>query len=259
MGYLGAMGVGRRQTESLSNTGRIILYRVSYRGSDLPAMRILFVEDEPKVASFVRRGLEDAQHVVDLAPGRQEGLSLASQHQYDLFILDCMLPDGDGRDLCQELRSRDIGTPVLLLTAKRSTADKVAGLDSGADDYLTKPFDFSELLARVRALGRRREISPLSRLTIADLLIEPVKRRVTRSGEEITLTQKEYLLLELLARKAGESVTRAEMLEEVWDLHFDPGSNIVDVFIKILRDKIDRKFSPPLIHTVRGVGYRLSL
>jgi DNA-binding response OmpR family regulator len=168
-----------------------------------------------------------------------------------------MLPDGDGRKLCRDLRARGNGTPVLLLTAKGSTADKVLGLDSGADDYLTKPFDFGELLARVRALGRRRTAPLLQPLEVADLSIDPAARRVARSGQTIKLTPKEYQLLELLVRRAGQVVTRTEILEQVWELHFDPGSNIVDVVIKILRDKIDRKFEPKLIQTVRGVGYAL--
>jgi len=220
-------------------------------------MRILLVEDEPKVASFVRRGLAQAQHVVDVAPTAREGDYLASVQDYDLLVIDCMLPDGDGRKLCRDLRARGDGTPVLLLTAKGSTADKVLGLDSGADDYLTKPFDFAELLARVRALGRRGTAQVLQPLDVADLSIDPATRRVTRSGQAIKLTEKEYQLLEFLARRAGRVVTRTEILEQVWELHFDPGSNIIDVVIKILRDKIDRKFEPKLIRTVRGVGYAL--
>jgi DNA-binding response OmpR family regulator len=221
-------------------------------------MRILLVEDEPKVASFIRRGLEQAQHVVDVSGTFREGDYLASVQDYDLLVIDCMLPDGDGRMLCRDLRARGNGTPVLLLTAKGSTADKVLGLDSGADDYLTKPFDFGELLARVRALGRRRTAPLLQPLAVADLWIDPAMRRVTRSGQAIKLTPKEYQLLEFLARRAGHVVTRTEILEQVWELHFDPGSNIVDVVIKILRDKVDRQFEPKLIQTVRGVGYTMS-
>lgn len=220
-------------------------------------MRILLVEDEAKVASFIRRGLEQAQHVVDVAATMKDGDYFASVQDYDLLILDCMLPDGDGRKLCRDLRARGVGVPVLLLTAKNSIEDKVIGLDSGADDYLTKPFDFSELLARVRALGRRVAAPLLQSLVIADLSIDPVTRSVTRAGQAIQLTPKEYQLLEVLTRRAGQVVTRTELLEHVWDLHFDPSSNIVDVVVKILRDKIDRKFEPKLIQTVRGVGYML--
>jgi DNA-binding response OmpR family regulator len=187
----------------------------------------------------------------------RDGDYLASVQDYDLLILDCMLPDGDGRKLCRDLRARGLGVPVLLLTAKNSIEDKVTGLDSGADDYLTKPFDFGELLARVRALGRRVSTPLLQELSIADLKIDPVTRKVTRAGQSIQLTPKEYQLLEMLMRRAGQVVTRTELLEHVWDLHFDPSSNIVDVVIKILRDKIDRKFHPRLIQTVRGVGYMI--
>jgi DNA-binding response OmpR family regulator len=220
-------------------------------------MRILLVEDETKVASFIKRGLEQAQHAVDVAATMEDGDYLASVHDYDLLILDCLLPDGDGRKLCRDLRARGLGVPVLLLTAKSSVEDKVIGLDSGADDYLTKPFDFSELLARVRALGRRGATPLLQPLVVADLSINPATRRVTRAGQTIQLTPKEYQLLEVLTRRAGQVVTRTELLEHVWDMHFDPTSNIVDVVIKILRDKIDRKFSPKLIQTVRGVGYMI--
>ena len=220
-------------------------------------MRILLVEDESKVASFIKRGLEQAQHVVDVAATMKDGDYFASVQDYDLLILDCMLPDGDGRRLCRDLRARGLGVPVLLLTAKNSVEDKVTGLDSGADDYLTKPFDFSELLARVRALGRRGDTPLLKELNVADLRIDPGTRKVTRAGQAIQLTPKEYQLLEVLMRHAGQVVTRTELLESVWELHFDPSSNIVDVVIKILRDKIDRKFAPRLIQTVRGAGYMI--
>lgn len=221
-------------------------------------MRILLVEDEVKVASFIKRGLEQAQHIVDVAATMKDGDYLASVHDYDLLILDCLLPDGDGRMLCRDLRARGLGVPVLLLTAKSSVEDKVIGLDSGADDYLSKPFDFSELLARVRALGRRRATPLLGPLIVSDLKINLLTRRVTRSGQTIHLTPKEFQLLEALMRRAGQVVTRTELIEQVWDLHFDPTSNIVDVVIKILRDKIDRGFEPKLIKTVRGVGYMIN-
>ena len=221
-------------------------------------MRILLVEDEPKVASFIKRGLEQAQHIVDVARTMVDGDYLASVYDYDLLILDCMLPDGDGRMLCRDLRTRGVGVSVLLLTAKSAVEDKVIGLDSGADDYLTKPFAFNELLARVRALGRRGATSRLTPLAIADMSVDLVTRRVTRAGRTIQLTPKEYQVLELLLRRSGEVVTRTELIEHVWDMHFDPTSNIVDVVIKMLRDKIDRTFEPKLIHTVRGVGYMIN-
>lgn len=218
-------------------------------------MRIFLLEDEAKVASFIKHGLEQDRHVVDSAATIKEADYMVSIQEYDLLILDCMLPDGDGRQFCRNLRSRGVHTPVLVLTAKGSTADKVAGLDSGADDYLTKPFDFSELMARVRALGRRAQSPVMRVLSVADLQIDPATHRVTRAGQNITLTPKEYVLLELLVRRAGQVVTRNEIVEQVWDIHFDTNTNIVEVFIKVLRDKIDRKFEPKLIQTVRGAGY----
>jgi DNA-binding response OmpR family regulator len=220
-------------------------------------MRILLVEDEAKVASFIKRGLEQVQNVVDVAATVADGDYFASVHDYDLLILDCLLPDGDGRVLCRDLRARGLGVPVLLLTAKASVEDKVIGLDSGADDYLTKPFDFSELLARVRALGRRGAKPLLQPLAVADLSIDPLTRRVARAGQSIPLTPKEYQVLDMLMRRSGQVVTRTELIEHVWEMHFDPTSNIVDVVIKILRDKIDRNFEPKLIHTIRGTGYML--
>lgn len=228
-------------------------------GGNIPSMRILVVEDERKVADFIKRGLQQAQHVVDVASSIVETEDTMAVQHYDMLIIDCMLPDGDGRSLCRVLRSRGMATPVLLLTAKASTADKVLGLDSGADDYLTKPFDFSELLARVRALGRRHAPISLGRLSIADLHIDPSRRRVTRDGQIIHLTPKEYLVLELLVSNADKVLTRTEIIQQVWDINFDPNSNIVDVVIKSLREKIDRNFLPKLIHTVRGSGYVVSI
>lgn len=221
-------------------------------------MRILLVEDERKVADFVKRGLQEAQHVVDAVSSIAAADDLVSGQDYDLLIIDCMLPDGDGRHFCRDLRARGVAVPVLLLTAKASTTDKVMGLDSGADDYLTKPFDFIELLARVRALGRRRAAVPVGQLSIADLTIDPRRHRVMRSGEAIRLTPKEYLVLELLVSHAEKVLTRTEIIQQVWDINFDPESNVVDVVIKSLRDKIDRNYSPKLIHTVRGSGYIVS-
>lgn len=218
-------------------------------------MRILLLEDEAKVASFIKSGLEQAQHGVDVATNIADGDFMASVNDYDVLIFDCLLPDGDGRQLCRNLRAAGATTPILLLTAKTATADKVMGLDSGADDYLTKPFAFNELLARVRALGRRRNTPLLQPLTVADLQIDPLSHRVTRAGQNIALTPNEYKVLEMLLRHAGKVVTRTDLLEQVWGVNFDPGSNIVDVVIKVLRDKIDRPFEPKLIQTMRGVGY----
>lgn len=222
-------------------------------------MRILIVEDEPKVTTVIKRSLEEEQHVVDACATASEGDYLASIQDYDLLIFDCLLPDGDGRKLCRSLRQRGITTPVLLLTAKASTEDKVLGLDSGADDYLTKPFDVKELRARVRALGRRGVSVRQQSVVVADLVIDPAMRRVTRNGQVISLTAKEFQLLELLARRAGQVVTRTEIFEKVWDMNYDPNSNIIEVFIKVLRDKIDRGFEQKLIQTVRGVGYMIQI
>jgi DNA-binding response OmpR family regulator len=218
-------------------------------------MRLLVVEDEPKVASFIKRGLEEAGHVVDVAHRGVEGEYLASLNPYDVLVIDCMLPDKDGRQVCRDLRARGLTTPVLLLTARDTNADKILGFDSGADQYMTKPFDFGELLSRVRALGRHAQAPALRALAAADLEIDPASRRVRRAGREVALTAKEYLLLELLVRRAGQVVTRTEIMDQVWDMHHDPVTNTVDVLIKHLRDKIDRDFEPKLIQTVRGVGY----
>lgn len=220
-------------------------------------MRILLVEDEKKVADFIKSGLEQAQHGVDVARNVADGDFMASVNDYDLLIFDCLLPDGDGRQLCRDLRAQGKTTPILLLTAKTATADKVLGLDSGADDYLTKPFAFSELLARVRALGRRRDTPLLQTLSVANLQIDSLSRRVTRDGQAIALTPNEFKVMEMLLRRAGQVVTRTDLLEQVWGASFDTGSNIVDVVIKVLRDKIDRSFEPKLIETVRGVGYTI--
>ena len=218
-------------------------------------MRILLVEDEAKVANFIKSGLEQAQHGVDVARNIADGDFMASVYDYDLLIFDCLLPDGDGRQLCRDLRAGGKSTPILLLTAKTATADKVLGLDSGADDYLTKPFAFSELLARVRALGRRRDTPLLQNFIVANLQVDSLSRRVTRNGQNITLTPNEFKVLEILLRRAGQVVTRTDLLEQVWGANFDTGSNIVDVVIKVLRDKIDRRFEPKLIQTMRGTGY----
>jgi DNA-binding response OmpR family regulator len=220
-------------------------------------MRLLVVEDEHKVASFLKRGLEEAGHVVDVAYTGADGEYLALLNNYDALILDCLLPDKDGRQVCRDLRAHGVTTPALLLTARDSTSDKILGFNSGADQYMSKPFDFNELLARVRALGRHSQPAQMRTLAVADLEIEPAARNVRRGGREVALTSKEYLLLELLARRAGQVVTRTEIMDQVWDMHHDPMTNTVDVLVKHLRDKIDRDFAQTLIHTVRGVGYMM--
>jgi heavy metal response regulator len=220
-------------------------------------MKLLVVEDEHKVASFLKRGLEEAGHVVDVAHAGADGEYLALLNSYDVMILDCMLPDKDGRQVCRDLRGQGVTTPALLLTARDTVADKVLGFNSGADQYMSKPFDFGELLARVRALGRHSQPVQMRALAVADLEIDPAARSVRRAGREVALTSKEYLLLELLARRAGQVVTRTEIMDQVWDMHHDPMTNTVDVLVKHLRDKIDRDFELKLIHTVRGVGYMM--
>jgi heavy metal response regulator len=218
-------------------------------------MRLLVVEDEIKVASFLKRGLEEAGHVVDVAHTGADGEYLAALNAYDVLVLDVMLPDKDGRQVCRDLRAKGVNTPALVLTAKDSTQDKILGYDSGANQYLTKPFDFNELLARVRALGRQAQPPSLQTLAVADLQIDPLTRTARRDNQEIILTTKEYQLLELLVRRAGQVVLRTVIIEQVWDIHHDPTTNSVDALVKHLRDKIDRNFEPKLIHTIRGVGY----
>ncbi len=220
-------------------------------------MRLLIVEDDLNLARFIQKGLQEERFAVDVAADGEEGLLLAGVNPYDLIILDIMLPKLDGLGVCRKLRAERKTTPILLLTAKESVEDKVTGLDTGADDYLTKPFAFAELLARVRALLRRGSACPAGRLKAADLELDPVSHRVWRAGQEIALTNKEFVLLEYLLRNADQVLTRTAIIEHVWDIHYDSMTNIVDVHIRALRAKIDRNFSPPLIHTVRGVGYVL--
>ncbi len=220
-------------------------------------MRILVVEDEEKVASFIRRGLEEERYAVDVALDGEEGLQLAETNPYDVIVLDLMLPGLDGFRFIQRLRAQEIATPILVLTARDSVGDKVRGLDLGADDYLTKPFAFAELLARVRALLRRGKTQTPPVLKVADLTLDPAARRVTRAGRVIELTAKEFGLLEYLMRHAGRVLTRTMILEHVWDQTFDSYTNVVDVYVNYLRKKVDHGFEPKLIHTVRGVGYVL--
>jgi DNA-binding response OmpR family regulator len=220
-------------------------------------MRILLVEDDTDLAQFIRKGLKEEQYAVDFAADGEEGLQLALANPYDLLILDIMLPKLDGLTLCRRLRAEGNTAPVLLLTARSTVQDKVSGLNTGADDYLTKPFAFAELLARVRALLRRGGPQQPTHLKAGDLELDPASRRVWRAGKNILLTNKEYALLEFLLRNKDRVLTRTAIIEHVWDISYDPMTNIVDAHIRALRAKIDRDFSPPLITTVRGAGYMI--
>lgn len=220
-------------------------------------MRILVVEDEKKIAGFIRRGLKEENYSVDIAYDGEEGHFLAKTNEYDLIILDLMLPKLDGLTLCRKLRAEHAAAPIIMLTAKDTVKDKVAGLNAGANDYLAKPFAFEELLARVRAALRGKETSEPTRLEVADLEMDLLAHRVIRAGREIDLSNKEYALLEYLMRNAGAVVTRTMIAEHVWDLNFDTFTNVIDVYINYLRNKIDRGFKAPLLQTVRGRGYTL--
>ncbi len=221
-------------------------------------MKILVVEDEERVAHFIQKGLKEEGHAVDVSYDGEDGGFLAEVNDYDLIILDLMLPKKNGLQTCKEIRDHGINTPVLMLTARDSVEDKVRGLDAGADDYLAKPFAFEELLARVRALLRRQSESKTPTLQMADLELDPMSRQVSRSGKAIRLTTKEYALLEYLLRNPKKVLSRTLIGEHVWDMNFDPESNVIDVYVSHLRTKVDKGFEPALIHTLRGQGYILS-
>jgi DNA-binding response OmpR family regulator len=222
-------------------------------------MRILLVEDERKVASFIARALRENSYAADVAETGEKALQLATDVTYDAILLDVRLPGMSGLEVCRELRQQGIEAPILMLTARGLVEQRVAGLDAGADDYLTKPFALAELLARVRALVRRGFHGGNAKLCFADLALDRHRRRATRGSEVIALTTKEFALLELFLLHAPELVTRSEIIEHVWDCHFDSETNLVEVYINRLRQKIDENRSAKLIHTVRGVGYRLGL
>jgi DNA-binding response OmpR family regulator len=220
-------------------------------------MRILVVEDEAKVASFIRRALEEESYAVDVCADGAQGMEMGRSGSYDLAILDVMLPTLSGFEVLKQWRANRITTPVLLLTAQARVEQKVHGLDAGADDYLTKPFAIEELLARVRALLRRGSGEPAGVIQVDDLVLNPATRAVTRGGQAIELTAKEYALLEYLMRNAGRVLTRPMIAEHVWNLDFDTYTNVIDVYMSYLRNKIDKGRAPKLIHTVRGSGYVL--
>lgn len=220
-------------------------------------MRILLVEDDRKVASFIRKGLMEEGYAVDVAPDGETGLAMGLDRPHDVIVLDVMLPGKSGVQVVRDLRQAKVATPVLLLTARDAVEDKVQGLDAGGDDYLTKPFAFAELLARVRALLRRGATAQVPLIQVADLTLDPARRTVKRGGEPIPLTNREFALLEYFMRNPGRVLTRTMITEHVWDYSFDSATNVIDVYVNYLRRKIDAGRDRKLIHTVRGVGYVL--
>ena len=221
-------------------------------------MRILLIEDDPEASRYVTRGLREAGHVTAVADNGADGLSMASDEDYDVLIVDRMLPSMDGLAIVQSLRQQDNQVPVLILSALGDLEDRVSGLRAGGDDYLPKPFAFEELLARVEALGRRpNQGGVTTQLTVADLKMDVLARKVQRADQLVLLQPREFRLLEYLMRHSGQVVTRTMLLENVWDYHFDPQTNVIDVHVSRLRAKIDRDFDEPLLHTVRGAGYML--
>jgi two-component system, OmpR family, response regulator len=221
------------------------------------AMRILVVEDELKMASLLRRGLTEEGHAVDLARTGDDALWMARATEYDAVVLDLMLPGVDGFEVCRRLRAADVWSPVLMLTARDGVEDRVAGLDAGADDYLPKPFSFAELLARLRALVRRGASERPAVLEVGDLRLDPATRRAWRGEAEVKLSAKEFALLEAFMRRPGDVLSRYQLLEHAWDYGYENRSNVIDVYVRYLRDKVDRPFGRSSIETVRGVGYRL--
>ena len=210
------------------------------------------------MAQLLKRGLAEEGHVADVAPTGEDALWMARSTAYDVIVLDVMLPKLDGFGVCRELRAREIWTPVLMLTARDGLEDRITGLDTGADDYLTKPFAFSELLARLRALARRAPAERPPELTVGELRLDPAARQAWRGDVELDLSPKEFALLELFMRRAGEALSRVQLLDGAWDMAFESRSNVVDVYVRYLREKIDRPFGRRSLETVRGVGYRLT-
>ena len=221
-------------------------------------MRVLVVDDEPRMASVIRRSLAKEGMAADVAGHAEDALWMAQAVDYDAIVLDVMLPGRSGFEACRELRDRGVWAPVLMLTAREAVEDRVAGLDSGADDYLVKPFALAELHARLRSLTRRGRPERPAVLAVGDLALDPAKRTVRRGAQDIDLSTKEFALLEALMRRAGEVLTRLELIEQTWDIAYENRSNVVDVHVCRLREKIDRPFGRQSIETVRGVGYRLS-
>jgi two-component system, OmpR family, response regulator len=219
---------------------------------------VLVVEDEPKMARLLRRGLAERGDVVEVVGTGEDALAVTLVEDFDIVLLDVMLPGEDGFAVCRSLRANRVWTPVLMLTARDAVADRIEGLDSGADDYLPKPFDFEELLARMRALARRGPVERPTVLEVGDLRLDPAARRVWRGVDEIQLSPKELVILETFMRRPGQVLTRDQLLDHAWDIAYEQRSNIVDVYIRYLRDKIDRPFGVDTLQTVRGIGYRLT-
>ena len=222
-------------------------------------MRVLVVEDEPKLAALLARGLREEGHATDVATSGEDAVWMARAQLYDAIVLDVTLPGQDGFAVCRELRAGAVWTPVVFLTARQSVGDRVEGLDVGGDDYLVKPFEFRELLARLRAVSRRGAIERPTVLRVGPLRLDPAAHRVWRGEAELDLSAKEFALLELFMRRAGQAVSRLELLEGAWDMAYESRSNIVDVYVRYLREKIDRPFGDDSLETVRGIGYRLRL
>ena len=220
-------------------------------------MRVLIVEDEPKMAGLIRRGLAEEGHSPDIASNGDDALWMTAATDYDAIVLDVLLPGTNGFEVCRQLRARGTWTPILMLTARDSVADRVAGLDAGADDYLTKPFSFAELLARLRALVRRPPLERPTVLEVGDLRLDPATQRAWRGNAELQLSTKEFRMLEVFMRRPGQVLSRLHLLEHCWDYGYENRSNVVDVYIRYLREKIDRPFGRRSIETVRGAGYRL--
>jgi two-component system, OmpR family, response regulator len=220
-------------------------------------MRVLVVEDDPKMAALLRRGLVEEGHSADVARTGDDGLWMAGSVEYDAIVLDVMLPGRDGFEVCRALRADGVWSPVLMLTARDSVEDRVAGLDAGADDYLRKPFSFAELLARLRALVRRGAPERPAIVEVGDLRLDPASRQVWRNGTKIDLSAKEFNLLEAFMHRPGQVLSRDRLLEHAWDFAYEPRSNVVDVYVRYLREKIDRPFGRESLETVRGLGYRL--
>jgi two-component system, OmpR family, response regulator len=221
-------------------------------------MRVLVVEDEKKLGELLRRGLDEEGYAADVADRGEEALWMARAVEYDVIVLDVMLPGADGFEICRRLRGNGVWAPVLMLTARDAVDDRVSGLDAGADDYLTKPFAFEELLARIRALTRRAPVERPAVLEVGDLRLDPAAHRAWRGDQELDLSAKEFALLELFMRRPGVTLSRTQLLDGAWDIAFESRSNVIDVYVRYLREKIDRPFGRDSIETIRGVGYRLS-